>query len=83
MSLPQPQISDQELLSIGKLADNSSTQLADNATSYLVGDYSTSRRQLLSSVRKTPLASDKLMREASNLYQLKVQQTPLQKAVTL
>lgn len=78
MELPTPQISDQELISISKFTSNP-VAMQDNPTSFLVGDYSTSRRQMLSSVRKTPLASEKLMREASYLHQLRVQPTPLQK----
>ena len=53
--------------------------MRDNPTSYLVGDYSTERREMMSTIRKTPLVSEKIMKEASQLATLRDMQTPLQK----
>jgi len=75
IELPQPQISDAELVSISKYAvadkSGSSLSLQDNPTQFLVGDYSSQRRGLMSSVRHTPLVSDKIMRDAQDLALLR------------
>lgn len=52
IEMPLPQISDQELVNISKYAGGSeSLAMQDNPTSFLVGDYSSQRRVMMSSVR--------------------------------
>lgn len=57
IELPSPQISDAELVSISKYANLNKSQhstalnLQDNPTQLLIGDYSSQRRVLMSSVR--------------------------------
>jgi hypothetical protein len=73
IELPQPQISDQELLNISKFAGAPSMAMQDNPTSLLVGDYSSQRRgAIMSTVRHTPsLNSNKIMKDAADLALLR------------
>ena len=75
IDLPQPQISEQELVSIGK---HSTSLLRDNpATNLLVGDMSSSRRVLMSNIRQTPLVSERMQKNAWELAMMRDAQTPL------
>eukprot|EP00826_Nyctotherus_ovalis_P054061 TRINITY_DN7060_c0_g1_i13.p1 TRINITY_DN7060_c0_g1~~TRINITY_DN7060_c0_g1_i13.p1 ORF type:complete len:741 (+),score=245.46 TRINITY_DN7060_c0_g1_i13:82-2304(+) len=74
LEMPEPQVSDAELLSIAKMSQASTTQ-STGATKVLIGNYT--QREPTPMVMRTPAVEDAIMREAHNALTIRESQTPL------
>lgn len=74
LELPEPQVSDAELLSIAKMSQTTTAQ-STGATKVLVGNYA--QREPTPMVMRTPAVEDAVMREAQNALLIRESQTPL------
>jgi pre-mRNA-splicing factor CDC5/CEF1 len=74
LELPEPLVSDGELLSIAKMTQTSTTQ-SIGATKVLLGNYT--QREPTPMVMRTPAVEDPIMREAQNALLMRESQTPL------
>ena len=72
--LPEPQVSDAELLSIAKISQITSTT-STGATKVLVGNYE--QKEPTPMVARTPMGEDTILREAQNALIIRQSQTPL------
>jgi len=73
--LPEPQISDAELHSIGKMTQNTGSTQQSAATQVLIGNYT--QKEPTPMVARTPMIEDSVLREAQSALMMRESQTPL------